>query len=79
MENVFERVEDCAAEHDIRMVTSVCMPKESYSYVAMIDSIKGLSQELTNFSKKIIGSDPRFYLLRPRLRSALLTILCHSF
>ena len=53
MENVFGKVEDCVAEHEIRMVTCVCMPKESYSYVAIIDSIKGLSRELTNFSDKL--------------------------
>jgi len=53
MENLFERAEDCIAEHETRMITCACMPKASYSYVAIIDSIKGLSRELKSFSEKL--------------------------
>jgi Na+/phosphate symporter len=53
MENLFERAEDCMAELETRMITCACMPKASYSYVAIIDSIKGLSRELNNFSEKL--------------------------
>jgi Na+/phosphate symporter len=53
MENLFERVEDCIAEHETRLVTCGCIPKASYSYVAIIDSVKGLSRELNNFSEKL--------------------------
>jgi len=53
MESLFERAEDCIAEHETRMITCACMPKASYSYVALIDSIKGLSRELNSFSEKL--------------------------
>jgi len=53
MENLFEMAEDCIAEHETRMIMCACMPKASYSYVAIIDSIKGLSRELNNFSGKL--------------------------
>ena len=53
MENVFEKGEDCFAEHETRMITCACIPRASYSYVAIIDSIKGLSRELTAFSEKL--------------------------
>jgi len=53
MENVFEKAEDCIAEHETRMITCECIPTASYSYVAIIDSIKGLSRELNNFSEKL--------------------------
>ncbi len=52
-ENVFERADDFVAAHQIRLITGVCMPKASYSYVAMIDLIKGVSRELTGFSERL--------------------------
>ena len=53
MENLFERAENCIAEQAAGMIACACMPKASYSYVAIIDSIKGLSRELNNFSGKL--------------------------
>jgi Na+/phosphate symporter len=53
MENVFERADDFVTSHQIRLITGVCMPKASYSYVAMLDLIKGVSRELTSFSEKL--------------------------
>jgi Na+/phosphate symporter len=53
MENVFERADDFVTAHQIRLITGVCMPKASYSYVAMVDLIKGVSKELTSFSEKL--------------------------
>jgi len=53
MENVFEKAGDCIAEHETRMITCECIPIASYSYVAIIDYIKGLSRELNNFSEKL--------------------------
>ncbi len=53
MENVFEKAGDCIAEHETRMIRCECIPKASYSYVAIIDYIKGLSRELNNFSEKL--------------------------
>jgi Na+/phosphate symporter len=51
MENVFESADDFVAAHQVRLITGVCMPKASYSYVAMVDLIKGVSRELTSFSE----------------------------
>ncbi len=53
MENLSERAADYVAAHEIRLITGVCMPKSSYSYIAIIDLIKGASRELTTFSEKI--------------------------
>ncbi len=53
MENVFEKVEECIAENETRMIMCECIPQASYSYVAIIDSIKGLSRELNTFSEKL--------------------------
>jgi len=53
MENLFERIEDCIAEHETRLIMCACVPKASYSYVAIIESIKVLSRELNNFSEKL--------------------------
>ncbi len=53
MENLFDRADSFVTAHQIRMITGVCMPKASYSYVAMVDLIKGVSRELTIFSEKL--------------------------
>jgi hypothetical protein len=53
MENLFERAEDCITELSAWMISSALMPKTSYSYVAIIDSIMRLSRELNKFSEKL--------------------------
>ena len=53
MENLSERAGDYVASHQIRLITGVCMPKASYSYIAIVDLIKGVSRELTIFSEKL--------------------------
>ncbi len=53
MEDLSERADDYAASHQMRLITGVCMPKASYSYIAIIDLIKGVSRELTIFSEKL--------------------------
>jgi hypothetical protein len=53
METLFKRAEDCITELSAWMITYSFMPKVSYSYVAILDSIKGLSRELNKFSEKL--------------------------
>ncbi len=53
MEELYERAEDYIAEHQTRLIICACIPKSSYSYVAIIDLVKGLSRELTNFSERL--------------------------
>ena len=53
MENLSDRAGDYVATHQTRLITGVCMPKASYSYIAIVDLIKGVSRELTTFSEKL--------------------------
>jgi Na+/phosphate symporter len=53
MGNLFKKAEDYVTEHEIRLITGVCMPKASYSYLTIVDCIKGASRELTSFSEKL--------------------------
>ena len=53
MENLSKRAGDYVATHQTRLITGVCMPKASYSYIAIVDLIKGVSRELTTFSEKL--------------------------
>ena len=53
MENLIERAADYTASHEIRLITGVCMPKASYSYIALIDLIRGVSRELTAFAQRL--------------------------
>ena len=53
MENLLKRAEECVAGHETRLITGVCMPKASYLYLAIVNSIRGVSSELTNFSEKL--------------------------
>ncbi len=52
-ESLFERAEDFIAENATRMITSVCTPKASYAYVALINCIEELSRELNSFFGKL--------------------------
>ena len=53
MENLSRVADDYVATHQTRLITGVCMPKASYSYIAIVDLIKGVSRELTSFSEKL--------------------------
>ncbi len=53
MENLYERTNDYVTSHENRLITGVCMPKASYSYIAMVNLIKEASRELTNFCEKL--------------------------
>jgi Na+/phosphate symporter len=53
MENLSERVDDYVATHQTRLITGECMPKASYSYIAIVNLIKEVSRELTTFSEKL--------------------------
>jgi Na+/phosphate symporter len=53
MEEVSERAADYVAMHQTRLITGECMPKASYSYIAIVDLIKWVSRELTSFSEKL--------------------------
>ena len=53
MEDLSERAGDYVATHQMRLITGVCMPKASYSYIAIVDLIRGVSRELTTFSEKL--------------------------
>ena len=53
MENLFKRADEYVTGHETRLITGVCMPKASYSYLAIVDSIKAVSRELTSFYEKL--------------------------
>jgi Na+/phosphate symporter len=53
MENLSRMAEDYVAAHQIRLITGVCMPKASYSYIAIVDLIKGVSRELNSFCEEL--------------------------
>jgi len=53
MENLFEKANEYVPAHEVRLITGVCTPKASYSYVAIVNLLKEVSKELTNFSEKL--------------------------
>ncbi|OGP65639.1 MAG: hypothetical protein A2170_09800 [Deltaproteobacteria bacterium RBG_13_53_10] len=53
METLFKRADEYVTEHETRLITGVCMPKASYSYLAIVDSIKAVAREVTGFSEKL--------------------------
>jgi hypothetical protein len=53
MDNLFERADDFVTAHQIRLITSVFMPKVSYTYIAIVDFIKGGARELTGLAEKL--------------------------
>jgi len=53
MENLSERAAEYVATHQTRLIAGECMPKASYSYIAIVDLIKEVSRELTTFSEKL--------------------------
>ncbi len=53
MEKLFKTAEQYSTDHEIRLITGVCMPKASYLYLAIVDCIKRVSMELTSFSEEL--------------------------
>jgi Na+/phosphate symporter len=53
MESLFDRADDYATEHQVRLIAGVCMPKASYLYLAIVDCIKDVSRELASFAEKL--------------------------
>ena len=53
MERLSKMAEQYATDHEIRLITGVCMPKASYLYLAIVDCIKRLSMELATFSEEL--------------------------
>jgi Na+/phosphate symporter len=45
-ERIQQRVDECAVEHQQRLIIGVCTPKASFLYLDVIHSLKRLAQEL---------------------------------
>jgi Na+/phosphate symporter len=53
MEKIFKTAEQYATEHEVRLITGLCMAKASFLYLAIVDCIKRVSRELTNFTEAL--------------------------
>jgi Na+/phosphate symporter len=53
MGKVMKMIDDFETVHQNRLITGVCMPKASYLYIDMTDSLKRMARELTAFADKI--------------------------
>jgi len=53
MESLFKKADEYVTGHETRLITGLCMPKASYSYIAIVDSMKTASRELASFSEKL--------------------------
>jgi Na+/phosphate symporter len=45
-------IDDFETVHQNRLITGVCMPKASYLYIDMTDSLKRMARELAAFADK---------------------------
>ena len=52
MEKVGKMIDDFDTVHQNRIITGVCMPKASYLYIDMTDSLKRMARELAAFADK---------------------------
>lgn len=52
MEKVMKMIDDFDTVHQNRLISGVCMPKASYLYIDMTDSLKRMARELFAFSDK---------------------------
>jgi Na+/phosphate symporter len=52
MEKVMRMIDDFETVHQNRLITGVCMPKASYLYIDMTDSLKRMARELAAFADK---------------------------
>ena len=53
MEDVQRMADDYAVIHQDRLIAGVCMPKASYLYIDITDSLKRLARGLVAFSEKV--------------------------
>ena len=53
MERLFKTAEQYATEHEVRLITGLCLPKASYLYLAIVDCIKRVSRELATFGEAL--------------------------
>lgn len=53
MEKIRKMVEDFESIHQNRLIAGTCMPKASYLYIDMIDSLKRMAEELAVFTDKV--------------------------
>ena len=53
MGKIYEMADEYALEHETRLITGLCLVKASYLYLIIVDSIKRISRELTDFSEKL--------------------------
>lgn len=52
-EQIYEKANEYALIHQNRLIAGVCMPKASYLYLDIIDSIKRISRGLSDFSEQV--------------------------
>ena len=52
MKKVMKMIDDFDTIHQNRLITGVCMPKASYLYIDMTDSLKRMARELVTFADK---------------------------
>jgi Na+/phosphate symporter len=52
-EKLIRLVNEYAIIHEQRLIAGVCMPKASYLYIDMTDSLKRISWGLANFAEKV--------------------------
>ena len=52
MENIRKMIDEFEIIHQNRLITGVCMPKASYLYIDMTDSLKRMAKELAAFAAK---------------------------
>jgi Na+/phosphate symporter len=52
MEKLGKMIDDFDIVHQNRLITGVCMPKASYLYIDMTDSLKRMAKELAAFADK---------------------------
>jgi Na+/phosphate symporter len=53
MEDVKKMADEYALIHETRLITGVCMPKASYLYIDITDSIKRIARGLVDFTEKV--------------------------
>jgi Na+/phosphate symporter len=53
MEKVMKMIDDFETIHQNRLITGICMPRASYLYIDMTDSLKRMAKELAAFADKV--------------------------
>jgi len=52
-EKIIKTINDFSIVHQNRLITGVCMPKGSYLYLDITDSIKKIARGLAEFAEKV--------------------------